>query len=202
MTLACQVPLHAVTTGTAGQVFTPVPSATATPVFTVDLPAEPVQGQVVAAAWKFREDTPIPRESRQYHPYEEDLLFLINQERSKVGAPPLTPSLLLTSIARAHSSDMADNDFFSHNSQGGATFQQRIKNAGYHYKAAAENLFAGNGPYNSPEAVIKAWMASANHRSNLLNPAYTEVGIGYRYNPNSLYGGYYTADFGSRSDSE
>ncbi len=157
---------------------------------------ETAGGQGVLASLKQREETPIPRVVSDGHPFEEELLGLINREREKAGVEPLVLSRTLASLARKHCQDMGEHRFFGHNGSDGLTFQDRLKQAGYTYSAAAENIFAGNGPYNTPEAAFKAWMNSAAHRANLLNAAYTEVGIGYRYFPSSPYGGYFTADFG------
>ncbi|HEY9089141.1 MAG TPA: CAP domain-containing protein [Anaerolineaceae bacterium] len=130
-------------------------------------------------------------------PIITELFQLMNEERAKVGAPPLEYSPVLARVAQSHSEEMAKHNFFGHNSLNGLTFVNRIRNAGYNFTAAAENLFAGNGPYNDASYVINTWLRSTSHRENMLNPAYTEVGIGYGFNPDSTYGAYFTADFGT-----
>ncbi len=125
------------------------------------------------------------------------LYQLINEERAKVNAPPLAYSPVLERVAQSHSDDMAEHNFFGHNSLNGLTFVNRIRNAGYNFTAAAENLFAGNGPYDDASYVVNTWLRSTSHRENMLNPIFTEVGIGYRVNPDSTYGAYFTADFGT-----
>lgn len=130
-------------------------------------------------------------------PIVTELFQSINEERAKVGAPPLEYSPVLGSVAQSHSEEMAKHNFFGHNSLNGLTFVIRIRNAGYSFTSAAENLFAGNGPYNDASYVINTWLRSTSHRENMLNPAYTEVGIGYGFNPDSTYGAYFTADFGT-----
>jgi uncharacterized protein YkwD len=126
-----------------------------------------------------------------------ELYQLMNEERAKVNAPALELSPVLNRVAQEHSDEMAKHNFFGHDSLNGLTFVNRIRNAGYRFSSAAENLFAGNGPYDDAAYVINTWLRSTSHRENMLNPVYTEVGIGYRVNPDSTYGAYFTADFGT-----
>ena len=124
------------------------------------------------------------------------MLDLINQERQNRGIPPLRMDSRLVNAARAHSQDMGCNGFFSHTGSDGSSPFDRMRRAGYTFTAAAENIYAGGGSYNSPQAAFQGWMNSDGHRENMLNSAYVDVGIGYVYVPNSPYGGYFTADFG------
>ena len=119
-------------------------------------------------------------------------MALINQERANQGIAPLSVSSQLTASARQHSRDMACNDFFSHTGSDGSSPFARIASSGYSYSAAAENIFGGNV---LPQAVFNSWMSSPGHRTNMLNPTYIHIGVGYIYNAASTYGGYYTADF-------
>jgi uncharacterized protein YkwD len=122
------------------------------------------------------------------------VINLINQERANVGAGPLSANSSLTTAARSHSQDMACNDFFSHTSPTTGSPFDRILAAGYSYSAAAENIAAG---YGSPAGVVEAWMNSSGHRTNMLNPTYVHVGLGYAYWGSSTYGHYWTATFGA-----
>ena len=125
--------------------------------------------------------------------FESQVISLINDERAKVGVAPLSNQSQLGNAARGHSQDMACNKFFSHTGSDGSSFTTRISRAGYSYSAAAENIAAG---YGDPASVVAGWMGSQGHKENMLNPAYTEVGIGYIYVSGSPYGVYWTADFG------
>lgn len=160
---------------------------------------QPKDGRHISGAnniGEFREDTPMPSLVHEYTPFEEKLLELINQEREKAGLPQLTLSLELSRTASRHSADMAANNYFSHTNLDGLNFSERIKQSNYTFTAAGENLYAGNGPYNSPKNAVTAWMNSPAHRANILSPDFTEIGLGYRFNAKSTYGGYYTAEFG------
>ena len=109
---------------------------------------------------------------------EAQVVVLTNQERAKAGCPALTVSSQLTEAAEGHSADMAINDYFSHYSLDGRTPWDRIKETGYTYSMAAENIAAG---YTTPAAVVQGWMNSDGHRANILNCGLTEIGVGYVY---------------------
>lgn len=106
---------------------------------------------------------------------EQQMLNLVNQERTSRGLKPLSLDSRLTSVARAYSQEMVTNNFFSHTSavDGSSPFD-RIKRAGITYKYAGENL-----AYNSSVSTAHtALMNSDGHRRNILNPNFTHIGIG------------------------
>jgi uncharacterized protein YkwD len=105
---------------------------------------------------------------------EQKLLDLTNAERKQHKLPPLKASPLLFSIARAHSANMARQNKAAHTLDGKDQFQ-RLKDAGYDYASAGENIADGNVEL---EEVMKGWMGSKAHRANLLHPRYTEIGLG------------------------
>lgn len=102
-------------------------------------------------------------------------MLLMNQIRKKRGARPLKPSRLLGEVARAHSRDMSAKNFFSHSNPDGMGPKERLDRAGYAWKAYGENIGCGE---DSPEKILASWMNSSDHRETLLEPAYSEVGIG------------------------
>jgi uncharacterized protein YkwD len=117
---------------------------------------------------------------------------LINQERQSRGLGTLSSQALLNTAARNHSADMACNGFFSHTGSDGSLPWDRVSALGYSYSAIAENIFAGS---SNAQTAFDAWMNSPGHRDNMLNPDYTEIGVGYRYWADSPYGAYTTAVF-------
>jgi uncharacterized protein YkwD len=122
--------------------------------------------------------------------YAQQVLGLTNKERAKVGCKALSASSKLTKAAQGHSADMAAHDYFSHDSRNGDDPFRRIRDAGYSFAAAAENIAMGQ---QTPSDVMKAWMNSAGHKANILNCTYTQLGVGY-----ALGGGspYWTQNFG------
>lgn len=106
----------------------------------------------------------------------EAVLNLVNQERSKAGLKPLKMSEELRSIANLKAKDMAENNYFDHNSPTYGSPFQMLQDFGVHYSAAGENIAAGQ---RSPEEVMNAWMNSSGHRANILNKNFDTLGIGY-----------------------
>jgi uncharacterized protein YkwD len=123
--------------------------------------------------------------------YESTLLNLINQERSNIGVAPVTSDARLVTAARSHSTDMATNNFFDHTGTGGTSFGQRITAQGYLYSSANEIIYA-NG---EPQQCLWDWMQNIPYREILLDPTYTQVGIGVFRDPDSTNRVYVTADF-------
>lgn len=141
-------------------------------------------------------NTPVPQSCSPSgnNSFESQLINLINQERTSRGIGTLSANSQLTTAALNHSEDMACNDFFSHTGSNGSTPWARMAAAGYSGSAMAENIAAGQG---SAQQVFDGWMNSSGHRDNMLNPTYTQIGMGYRYTNTSTYGSYTTATFGS-----
>lgn len=119
------------------------------------------------------------------------VLALVNDERAKAGCGALTTSSALQRAAQGHSADMAANDYFSHDSQDGRSFSDRIRAAGYSGGAIAENIAAGQ---QSASAVMQSWMNSSGHRANILNCSYRHLGVGYA--KGGSMSPYWTQDFG------
>lgn len=123
--------------------------------------------------------------------YEMKVLELVNAERAKYGLAALTWDNKLADVARAHSRDMAERNFFSHNNPDGKTPFDRIKAAGINYSSAGENIAAGQ---KTPEEVVEAWMNSEGHRANILNASFKKLGVGY-VTSNQGYKTYWTQNF-------
>jgi uncharacterized protein YkwD len=135
--------------------------------------------------------------------FEAEVLRLVNQARaagatcgargSFAPAAALTLNARLTSAAYGHSRDMADNNYFSHDSLDGRSMVDRVNAAGYTWSALGENIAAG---YGSVQAVVDGWMASDGHCANLMNPRFTEFGLACAANDNSRYRLYWTQNLG------
>jgi len=135
--------------------------------------------------------------------WEDEVVTLVNQRRAAGAtcggtvygpAPALVMNAALRAAARSHSEDMARQNYFSHTSLDGRTFSQRITHAGYAGASPwGENIAGGQ---SSSAAVVSAWMNSAGHCANMMNPSYRAIGVGYAYRAGSTYGHYWTQDFG------
>ena len=130
--------------------------------------------------------------------YDDEVVRLVNVERSSSHLPPIKDEAHLVSAALRHSTDMANNmvDYISHTGTDGSTYDQRIGDAGYTgWTAIAENIAAG---YSTPSAVIAGWMASSGHRANILSTNCREIGVSYVYAA-AGYQHFWTQDFGART---
>ena len=121
---------------------------------------------------------------------ESELINLINAERASHGLGPVRMSNVLMQVARAHSQDMIDRDFFDHVNPDGWGPRDRLDNAGYNWMTYGENIGAG---YSSAELMSNGWMNSSGHRANMLNTEVTEIGVAYV--AGGFYGHYWTALF-------
>jgi uncharacterized protein YkwD len=104
----------------------------------------------------------------------EQLLSLTNKERKAIGAGDLVLNDKLSQAALEKANDMFQYDYWAHNSPQGKTPWVFIKSAGYSYVYAGENLARG---FTNSEDVVKAWMASPDHRANMLSTNYQDVGF-------------------------
>lgn len=106
------------------------------------------------------------------------------------AAPALVWNEKLAQAAHGHSLDMAENNYFSHTSRDGRTFAQRISATGYTWRAAAENIAAGQSTMAS---VMASWQGSAGHCKNLMSASYTQVGLSCaKGRSGASYGTYWT----------
>lgn len=119
---------------------------------------------------------------------EEQLLYLINTERTARGLAPLSAANLLMQVAEAHSQDMVNRNFFSHINPDGLDPAERLSQAGYQAITWGETLGAG---YSTAPAMFNGWLGSSTHTAILFSPAYTEIGLGYV--AGGPYGHYWTA---------
>ena len=104
----------------------------------------------------------------------QELLILTNQERQNSGVTPLYFNEKLTEAAAKKAQDMFEYGYWAHNSPTGKTPWVFIKSSGYKYVYAGENLARG---FSSAEDVVKAWMASPDHKANMLSSNYQDVGF-------------------------
>lgn len=131
------------------------------------------------------------------HEFVQKVLDLTNQFRVENGRSPLTLNQDLTEAAQDHVEDMAQDDFFSHTGKDGSSVLDRVQDAGYAPRAVGENIAAGQ---TTPEQVVQGWINSPGHRSNMLSPNFTEIGIGYEFLANDTgninYNHYWAQVFG------
>ena len=103
------------------------------------------------------------------------ILQLVNAERASQGLSSLTRNAQLDAAALAHATDMRNNNFFAHTGSDGSSPSDRVTTAGYAWTKTGENIGQGSV---SPEDMMDLWMNSTGHRANILDPDFTEIGIG------------------------
>lgn len=103
-----------------------------------------------------------------------NLFDLTNATRSQNNISSLSLNDKLTTAALNKANDMFANGYFAHTSPSGKTPWSFIKDAGYDYAYAGENLAIG---YSDTNELQTAWMNSPTHKENIVNPNYREIGI-------------------------
>jgi uncharacterized protein YkwD len=137
---------------------------------------------------------PAPSTTRprsQVERLEDEVTALVNQERAKAGCGAVRTDERLRTAARGHSADMAANNYFSHTALDGSSPGDRARRAGY-TQWIGENIAYG---YRTPADVMRGWMDSSGHRSNILNCSARAIGVGLAYSPNGTP--YWTQMFGA-----
>ncbi len=110
---------------------------------------------------------------------EAELLSLVNRARADAGLGPVAADPALARVARAHSRDMMENDFVAHVSPRTGGPGERLEKAGIQATRVLENI----GRAGSVEEAHKGLMRSPGHRSAILAPQVTHVGIGVVFTP-------------------
>nr|WP_289038921.1 CAP domain-containing protein [uncultured Allobacillus sp.] len=108
--------------------------------------------------------------------FEYQVLELVNEERKAQGLKPLEFSVQVSEVARAKSHDMADSNYFDHQSPNYGSPFEMMQTFGVDYRAAGENIAMGQ---RSPEEVMNGWMNSEGHRKNIMHDQFTHLGVGY-----------------------
>jgi len=117
---------------------------------------------------------------RTLTPLETGVLTEINAFRAEHGLAELRLSRQLTTAARAHSVQMGNDGYFAHESADGALFWQRIQDfygsSPWKYWSVGENLL-WSSPDVDPHRALEMWLASPEHRKNLMTRRWREIGI-------------------------
>lgn len=104
---------------------------------------------------------------------EEEVIRLVNIERVNYGLNPLSIYEPIMDLARAKSQDMVSNDYFSHEDPNGKYLSQDLVSFGDFF---SENIAQGQ---SNPAILVSSWLEFPEHKSNILNPDYTHIGVGF-----------------------
>jgi len=104
---------------------------------------------------------------------EQALLREMNRVRARHGLGRLSVDAHLERAARSHSREMLATNVFAH-----GAFARRMVQFAVTGTLAGENLAWGTGPRGTARGIVAAWLASPEHRANLLRPSFRRVGLG------------------------
>ncbi|MEH7882902.1 CAP domain-containing protein [Bacillus sp. JJ1609] len=119
---------------------------------------------------------------------EKQILDITNVMRARHALENLQWDDQTAEVAYAHSKDMAEEEYFSHESEKFGNLSDRLKAADVLYELAGENIAAN---YTDAPAVVEGWLNSESHREALLNNEFTHLGVG-------VYRKHYTQNFVKR----
>lgn len=147
----------------------------------------------------------VPVQAQTRAQIESAMLQLINHTRTQHGLHTLRLQCDLHKAALHHSRQMLSCDYFSHDSAGGMSFDQRLREAGYtssgYSSWSVGEIIGWARGSTACRAVFTAWMHSSVHRRDILLPRWRDVGVGcargsFTGLPGTLM---CTVDFGRRS---
>lgn len=113
--------------------------------------------------------------------FAEQVVDLVNIERTKAGLSPLTINKTVESAALVRAREIETS--FSHTRPDGTSFTSVLKEHGVSYMRAGENIAWGQ---KTPEIVVNGWMNSPSHRANILNASFNTIGVGHYQNPKGV----------------
>lgn len=123
--------------------------------------------------------------------WKRDVLALVNQERAKHGLAALTWGSTCEGAANLRAKEIMTS--YSHTRPDGSSWSTTcpIPSTG---GKSGENLNAGNAAV-SPKTVVASWMASPDHRKNILDPDFKHLSVGFVFDPNSAHKTYWSQYF-------
>lgn len=133
-----------------------------------------------------------PEVNPPLHKYVLEVLELVNNERTAAGLSPLELDNKLCQAASKRAMEISGNGKFSHSRPDGSECFTILDEMNIEWWSAGENIAAGQ---LTPAEVMESWMNSPGHRSNILDPDFNTIGIGYYEKSNSEYTRYWTQMF-------
>lgn len=119
---------------------------------------------------------------------EQQILSITNIIRDRFALNKVMWDEETAEVARLHSLDMFENEFFAHESPNNGNLSDRLDKGEVVFQGAGENIAA---KYVDGVAAFEGWLNSKGHRDTLLNKDYTDLGVG-------VYRNYYTQNFISK----
>ena len=165
--------------GTQGNDNRPIPTKAPTKPAPTTTPSKPAPTTTPS---KPEPTTPPTNNSGSNQGYAEEVLRLVNIERSKAGLSSLTTNATLKAAADKRAQETKTS--FSHTRPNGSKFSTVLQEYGISYRTAGENIAYGQ---RSPQEVVNGWMNSPGHRANILNSSFGKIGIGVYQSGGVIY---------------
>jgi uncharacterized protein YkwD len=128
---------------------------------------------------------------------EAEIFAIVNDYRAANALPALLPDPELDRVARRHSIDMAQRNYFAHTDPDGLGPHERIlRDTNWvDLITSAENLtmhggtqgYLDAGPTALARAMMDGWIHSEGHRLNLVNTTITRLGVGVAFDERDDY---------------
>ncbi|MFA6308061.1 MAG: CAP domain-containing protein [Patescibacteria group bacterium] len=109
------------------------------------------------------------------HEQAQKVIQLTNNLRAELGLNILKENEILNQAALNKAEDMLIGQYFAHVSPDNKALRHFLYDLNYNFKVAGENLAIG---FSEPSTIVAAWEASPTHYSNLIDPDFTEIGVG------------------------
>jgi uncharacterized protein YkwD len=82
---------------------------------------------------------------------------------------------------------MMDHGFFAHSDPVRGPLGARLRAAKIDWSRCGENIFREQGMDDPADAAVEGWMRSSTHRGSLLDPLFTQTGVGIAISPDTEY---------------
>lgn len=145
-------------------------------------PTEPVQIATEKPAATEAPTTAVQETSEFNLSYEDEVIRLVNIERSRYGLSPLSKDS--GAVSAAHIRVKETVRYFSHTRPNGTSCFTVAGELGLSYRTLGENIAYG---YSTPQMVVNGWMNSEGHRRNILSASFTKIGVGCYSDRGTLY---------------
>lgn len=147
-------------------------------------PSTPVLTQVVT--------DPLDQRDVRAETLEQWIVEYTNQARIEAGLAALRADSRLATVARAHSQNMASQNFFDHRDPQGRTHQNRLDQQ---YpglvRGSGENIarypVVVGSDQNLARRLVDGWLASPGHRANIMRDSFTAIGAGIAQSGDDVY---------------
>ena len=128
---------------------------------------------------------------------EQSTFDLINRKRVEYGLLPLIWSEDVAAVARIHSKNMAEFNFFSHRGLDSKLVSDRADSANVgRWRAIGENIAFNRGYKDPTEKAVELWLDSPTHRRNMMDAGWKESAVGVAIAVDGSY--YFTQVFLTR----